>query len=495
MAIANKTSVLYLASFCIGAVSVLGFAPFEIFWLPFISFAILAYFWLNATAAKTAFFCGFSFGLGLFLAGVSWVYVSLSTYGGMPLWMGTIAVLGFVSLLALFIGAVGWLSFHISPKNGATRLLLIPFVWVIFEWLKSWVLTGFPWLEVGYTQTPGWLFSLAPVGGIYLVSFATLVVACSLVSLLLNPGKFRWLLAPAILLISFLIQDFNWTQASGRTLNIGLVQGNVPIELKWQGEHRANTIRKYADLTQKLHAENALDLVVWPETALPLFFQQTDAQFWRDIKDLNLPLLAGLMDNPKRGETYNAAVLSCDGNQQIYRKRHLVPFGEYLPLRFLFNWVLEYLDFPMSDFSAAQTNDVLSCQQPKLSLSLSICYEDAFASEWRNQVGEATLLVNISEDAWFGDSLASAQRLQMAQMRAREHAKPLIRSANTGPSVLIDHFGQVLHASKQFETQALSVVAQPRAGKSPYVRFGDWIIYLSLLFMALMYVAGRKKSG
>ncbi|MBX2847703.1 MAG: apolipoprotein N-acyltransferase [Acidiferrobacterales bacterium] len=481
------------AIYCLlaGLASVLAFQPFGIAAIIYICLAVLFYFLQTATSKRQAFLYGFSFGFGLFGAGVSWVYVSLSTYGGMPLWMGGIAVLGFVGLLATFIGLVGFCAVLLIPNPGIARFIVIPPCWIIFEWIKSWILTGFPWLEVGYSQTSTWLFSLAPIGGVYLIGFFVASLSCLLV--LSVKHRYRWfyrLILVLVIVSLWPLNQIDWSRDHGAPITIGLVQGNVPIESKWYAEQRDTIIGLYASQSRELHQQTPIDLFVWPETALPLYLQQTDPVFWNSIIPEGTALMTGIMDQVADSEFYNAAILSCDGQQQIYRKRHLVPFGEYLPLRFLFDWVLDYLQLPMSDFSSWQGPQRLSCPN-NIDLSLSICYEDAFGSEWRQYVFDATLLVNISEDAWFGDSLAPMQRLQMAQMRAKEFSKPLVRSANTGPSVVIDQRGKVLDATNQFVQESLSYSVQPQIGKTWYQRFGNWIVFLSIGLVALLLLRSR----
>jgi apolipoprotein N-acyltransferase len=405
--------------------------------------------------------------------------------------MGAIAVLGFAGILALFIASASAIAAILFP--GRARLVFISFVWVIFEWMKSWVLTGFPWLDIGYTQTPSWLFSWAPIGGIYLISFVVVIISSLLalaLTLYVSKQKLMALVAiisvVALSLVSFISDRASWSEPIGSPIDIGIVQANVPINEKWKIDVREQLIEKYQSLSQQLKAQQNIDLLVWPETALPLYMQQTDADFWSKITPNNTALLSGILDSPSiaKGnldESYNAAVLSCNGQTQMYRKRHLVPFGEYLPLRFLFDWVLEYLELPMSDFSSWEGAQSLNCGAIKV--GLSICYEDAFATEYRTFVGDATVLVNISEDAWFGDSLAPHQRRQMAQMRARELSRPMVRSANSGPSLFIDQRGTLLAATAQFEVAALARQVQAHTGDTPFKRYGNWIIGLSFLVL------------
>lgn len=493
-----------LACFVAGGIAVLAFAPFGFYPLIVFSLATLFLSWLRLTP-KSSFFAGLAYGYGVYGFGVSWVYVSLSTYGGMPLWMGAIAVLGFAGLLAFFIGAAGYLVtrfFRQSPRS-ASLIVAMPFVWVIFEWCKSWVLTGFPWLDTGYTQTPSWLFALAPVGGVYLISFSVAVIAAALAWAIAR----RTLTLPILVIVvtlgsAFLADRVNWSTPYGEPLQVGVVQGNVPINEKWQAEYRDGVIDKFASLSQQLHAQTPTDLIVWPETALPLYIEQIGDEFWRSVTPQGSAILTGIIERPETGVFYNSAALSCHSqfnasgkeySPQMYRKRHLVPFGEYMPLRFLFDWVLEYLELPMSDSTAWQGQQPLVCGD-SINIGLSICYEDAFAAEYRAHVGDATLLVNISEDAWFGNSLAPHQRLQMAQMRARELSRPLVRSANSGPSVIVDQRGAVQAITSQFSVQTLNRKVQPQTGDTLFKRFGNWIIGTSFAVLIGVYGWSRRRT-
>jgi len=485
-------------SFIAGIFLVFSFAPFNFYFLPFVSLAILFYFWSEGSP-KANFYCGFTYGLGLYGFGVSWVYVSLSTYGGMPLWMGAIAVLGFASLLSLFIACTGYIAARFFKSQ---ILLAIPLLWLVFEWSKSWVFTGFPWLDIGYSQTPSWLFNFAPVGGVYLISFIVLLISACITRLVQQTfSKERRIIYPlgiTLLLIacSWSLKTINWSSPVGEAIEVGIVQPNTPIETKWDSDALDPLINKLAGLTQQLNVEQKSELIIWPETALPLNIQQVDKTFWSSIVPQDSILLTGIMDSPNPNdytEQYNAALLTCHAKEPIiYRKKHLVPFGEYLPLRFLFNWVLEYLQLPMSDLSSWQGTQSLSCGE-SIKIGLSICYEDAFANEHRRNVADATVLVNISEDAWFGDSFAPHQRQQMAQMRAAELARPLVRSANSGPSLFINTKGKVYSQTDQFVVAIKSEQVQPHNGETPFKRWGNWVVYLAiLLLIALMAMNARK---
>ena len=480
-----------VASLVAGGISVLAFAPFNIWFISFFSLAWLFYVWRQQDT-KWSFYHGLAFGTGLFLLGSSWVYNSLSVYGGMPLWMGSIAVLGFSLLMGLFTALCGLVVAWLRPQGDQSRLLFMPFVWIVFEWCKSWVLTGFPWLDLGYSQIDTQLFHLAPIGGVYLVSFAVSTIAALLVfgASTLRVRNYRLVGVSlvalfAVIVGSSLFGQIEWGQPSGKALNVGIVQPNTPIENKWGLEYREQVLARLSLGNQQITDQLHPDLIVWPETALPALVSQTSDEFWQRVRPAGTALLTGIVDRDTtmgQIDDYNAAIVVCDTGHNVYRKRHLVPFGEYLPMRFLFQWVLDYLELPMSDFASWKDVQSLECG-PDLKLGLSICYEDAFADEHREHTQGATLLVNISEDAWFGDSLAPHQRLQMAQMRAKELALPLVRSANSGPSVFIDERGKVTSQTAQFESATLTSSVQPRTGGTPFRWLGSWIVYLALLLM------------
>lgn len=466
-----------------GVLMVCSFAPLEWWFVAPLALTVLFYFWCSTTPLKAAL-TGFSFGFGVYITGVSWVYISLKTYGGMPTAMAVAAVVLLAAILASYIALAGYIQARIT-SNKLQRLTIIPFVWVIFEWVKGVLFTGFPWLDIGYTQTTVLLSEYAAIGGVYLVSFV--LASCAAVLVVVITEKTHRLKAVAfgllLLVIAYSASFIHWSKPQGRAVNIAVVQGNVPITEKWGSYYQGRVINKYVGLSSQVPA----DLLVWPETALPLAIQQINKQLKQSIVPSNgAALLTGLVDQPDGGGIYNAAALYCgNGNSQIYRKKHLVPFGEYLPLRSMLNWLLEYLHIPMSDFSSWQGEQALACNDD-LKIALSICYEDAFAAEMRDGLGDAGIMVNISEDAWFGDSLAAHQRLEIARMRAMELARPMVRSANTGPSGFIDADGKVVKVTEQFKPQSISHLVQPMYGDTLFKKFGNWIVWLSMLVLALI---------
>lgn len=479
--------IRYTIVFIAGVLLTTAFAPINWSFFSYLSLAVLVYFW-SLHSPKENLVLGLLFGLGLYLSGVSWVYVSLHLYGGMPVWMGVISVILFALVLALFIALPGYLLARLFPQNRNFRLLAASCLIILFEWFKSWVFTGFPWLEIGLSQTETPLFAFAPIGGVYLISWLTLVVAVCLVGLTINQSRVRQCYIAGLVMVTvatWFANQINWVNSDAKSLTVGVVQGNVPIEKKWLAESRDQIIAKYISLSQQLQQHANAELIIWPETALPLYTNQLDNSFWQAIQPEGAAVLTGIVDSDANGQVYNAAVLVCDNQVQSYRKRHLVPFGEYLPLRFLFGWVLDYLQLPMSDFGAWQGQQPLGCDE-RINIALSICYEDAFSEELRQHLGSANIIVNISEDAWFGDSFAPHQRVQIAQMRARELARPVVRSANTGPSVFIDAMGVVKASSAQFEAAVLSETVQTNDVLTPYARLGSLIIWFAAFMLSLL---------
>ena len=507
----------YLVAIIIGALSVAAYAPLEWWWLMPLCLAGLFQLLRNAKqwqASKLAFL----FSLGQFGVGASWAYVSLQEYGNMPVWMAGIAVFLFVASYSLVMGLVGFVYSRFSEHKGQENVINIAFfaaLWVLAEWSRSILFTGFPWLDVGYSQTTQWLSGFAPLGSVYLVSFVTVFASAMLcvvvrhvlgklgVKGLIESNNGKIAISYGIALVFLLssgayLQTIQWSKATGKSFEVAIVQANVSVDQKWLSENQSQIVSDYVDQISQYSA----DLVILPETALPVPLHQTDERLWNILRGQNKAILSGVVERDLiNNKIYNSANLFCGSlsatsqtenssfyqGQQIYRKQHLVPFGEYLPLRSLLNWLLTYLQIPMSDFSAGKGVQSLNCEG--LDISLSICYEDAFASEMRNAVVKNNhngILINISEDAWFGDSLAPHQRVQMAQMRAIELARPMLRSANSGPSTHIDFQGKVLATTKQFQKDSMQVSVMPRVGETPFMRFGMWIILLCFVFTAAM---------
>jgi apolipoprotein N-acyltransferase len=477
-----------LSSFLAGAATVLAFAPVGLFPLAAATFAYLIHLWMQAPP-RLCFWRGFWFGFGLYLAGVSWVYVSLHTFGGMPLPLAGIATVGYCAFLALFPAAAGWLQARIPASNWVRACLLIPSAWVLFEWTLDWIFTGFPWMAIGYASV-GWpLQGYAPLGGVYLLTFATLALAGLLWLLVHGPRKAECVMViVGIVGVGQALHAVQWTRPSGEPINAALLQGNIEQEMKFNPQRYAGIFDSYARLAEGTGAK----LIVLPETALPRFYHRIHpaelARLEAAARSNGGDLLLGVPY--AQGEDYYNSVLTLGVSpQQSYHKRHLVPFGEFIPPGF--GWVLEILHIPMSDFGRG------SAEQPPLAVAgqrvaVNICYEDVFGDEIARRAADSTLLVNMSNVAWFGDSLAPAQHLQIARLRAIETGRMHLTATNTGITAAIDRDGRVLGRLPQFAEARLEVAAQGYEGMTPYLHLYHWpVVVFSLLWLALFTIRAR----
>jgi apolipoprotein N-acyltransferase len=472
-----------------GAATVFAFAPFELHPLAFLTFALLIHLWVQAPPRRCAW-TGFWFGLGFFGAGVSWVYVSLHQFGGMPAPLAVFATAVLCAFLALFPAAAGWLQARVPAGAAVRACVLIPAAWVLFEWLRGWILTGFPWLAVGYGAA-GWpLQGYAPLGGVYALSFITLSVAGLLWLIVRQKPKLVFAaIALTVVLAGEALRHVQWTAPAGEPVTTALLQGNIEQEMKFRPERYARILETYATLAEATQAR----LIVFPETAVPGFFDRVDPAYLRRLdaaaKRNDGDLLLGVPYRRGRNEYYNSVLTLGTSPAQAYHKVHLVPFGEFVPPGF--RWTLDLLSIPLSDFSRG------ALAQPPLEVAgqrvaVNVCYEDAFGHEIARRAPEATLLVNVSNVAWFGDSLAPAQHLQIARLRAIETGRMHLAATNTGITAAIDRDGRVLKRLPQFAEARLEIAAQGYSGATPYVRLHDWPIILgSLGILAIFIIRAR----
>jgi apolipoprotein N-acyltransferase len=481
-----------------GAAAVLGFAPFHAWPVPIAALAVLFLAWTRSGSALQAAISGFAFGLGLNLAGVSWVFVSLHQFGHMPAALAAIATFLFCAYLALFPAAAGWIV-HRFAAGGTRRLLAaMPAAFVLLEWVRGWLFTGFPWLAVGYSQVPASpLAGFAPVLGAYGVSLAAAFAAALLAAFAASPA---WSRRRAVLAIAFaavlaagaLLRFAAWTSPSGEPVSVALLQGNVPQHLKWQDEVRARTFRDYHAQAVRSRAR----VVVLPETALPAFLDQLPPGYLESLREhakaAGKDILLGTVERDRSGAGYsywNSVVRIGAGEAQSYRKRHLVPFGEFIPPGF--GWVLSVLRIPLTDFARGDPG------QPPLAAggttwAVAICYEDIFGEELIASLPQAGVLLNVSNDAWFGESLAADQHLQFSQMRALETGRWMVRATNTGATAAIDEKGRVVARLAQFTHGELAALPVPHAGATPFVRWGN---LAALAAIAALLAAGARLRG
>jgi apolipoprotein N-acyltransferase len=463
--------------------------------VPILALAVLFFAWQGATPGRCAW-RGALFGLGLFGVGVSWVQVSIHEFGLPVLAVSVSLTAGFVLFMSAYPLLAGWLAARLGRgvSRVAALLGLWPAVWVLSEWLRGSLFRGFPWLLTGYSQIDGPLAGLAPVAGAYGVGLAAAI--CAGGAVLAAGGGARARLTGGIAIVALLalgaaLGRVSWTDPSGARLRIALIQGAVPQAIKWRPAERERTLGAYLSLTEPYWGA---DLIVWPETAIPAFPSEV-AEYLealdRRARAEGTAVLIGMPVPSADRKRYYNGVLALGRGRGVYHKRHLVPFGEYLPFRPVLDGVLEWLRLPVSSFSPGDA------EQPPITaadlrVGVSVCYESAYSGEIRRALPQAQLLVNVSNDAWFGDSLAPAQHLEIARMRALEAGRYLLRATNTGISAVIDPRGEVLARSPQFEPYALAAQVEGRGGTTFYARFGDLPLMLVMLVIALASLgAGR----
>ncbi len=475
-----------LLAFALGALSVLGFAPFYIFPLPILAIAGLYYLWLKSTTPAAAWILGFGYGLGLYCVGIYWIYISLHDFGGMPWWFAGFSTFCLCAFMALFVGLVGYFSKKLAGKNQSWLWLSIPVLWGLSDWVRSWIFTGFPWLTMGYSQVPySPLAGFIPLVGVYGVTVITVLMAALIASWFANPPRnLAWkrnAIAMFVLIVvtGNVLKIIDWTTPIGLPINVALVQGNISQTEKWSPEKAQSTINQYLSMVIASKAA----LIILPETALPVLSSQLDPSVKQTLKahakQNNGDLIVGLVEyneatNNAPSQYFNSALSFGNAPTQVYSKNHLVPFGEFIPLKQVFGWIYrDWLNMPLSDLSRGGTHQTpMNLVNQKV--AVNICYEDVFGEEIIRQLPDATLLVNISNDAWYGKSYAANQHMQFSQARAMETGRMMLRATNTGATAAIDEKGYVFaHAPHDVQT-TLDITAQGFSGSTPYVVWGNW---------------------
>ncbi|MGB2833767.1 MAG: apolipoprotein N-acyltransferase [Methylotenera sp.] len=497
-----------ISLFLLGALNVLGFAPFYLFPISLISIAALFYLWQQAATPKAAFWLGFQYGLGLYSLGIYWIYISLHDFGGMPWWFAGFATFCLCAFMALFPALVGWLS----KKTGALIpspllassilispiLISAPIIWGLSDWVRSWIFTGFPWLTLGYSQVPySPLAGFMPLVGVYGVSVIAAFLAALFASLFIQPKQtvlFKRNAIAAIVLIIVsgnLLKAVEWTQPVGKPFSVALLQGNIAQDIKWSPDTAKSTIEQYLTMVK---ASNAT-LIILPETALPIVYNEQEPYLKETLvayaKRNQGDIIVGMIEQDSAGY-FNSALSFNEFQIQNYRKNHLVPFGEFIPFKQIFGWIYrDWLNMPLSDLTRGGAYQKVIDLSNKQAVGMNICYEDVFGEEIIRQLPAATLLVNISNDAWYGQSFAAHQHMQFSQARALETGRMMLRATNTGATVAIDQHGYVFAHAKHDTTTTLNTQAQGYEGSTPYIRWGNWP-YIGFSFSVLLGLMLRK---
>ncbi len=500
----NIILILLLLS---GALLPLAFAPIDLIPLAYFSPATLFLALLN-TSPKTAFWRAYAFGLGVFGVGVSWVFVAINEFGNTPFILAALLTFIFVAFVALVIGFQGMFSAWVLKQFSESRyylplavLLILPLTWLMFEWIRGSIFTGFPWLNLGYSQIDTSLIGYAPIFGSYVLSW--LVAFCSGLMIVIwnNSCSRQWrgsilysVLFLSIFVIGYALKSVAWTSKIDEPLQVSLVQGNAPQITKWDADKINDRLNIYQNLTEQ-HWDS--DIVIWPENSLTMFYHDLKKDFLTPLEKQaianNTDLVIGLPVLNRDTGQYYSTFMSFGLTPGVYKKTHLVPFGEFIPFEDFFRGLIAFLDLPMSGFSRGELNQTL-LKAGGQTLAVTICYEDVFGEEVIRHFPEASLLVNGSNNAWYGNSFAPHQHLQISRMRAVETGRDLMRVTTNGISAFVNYDGKLLQTSPQFKSYVLTGKVQPRTGATPYVALGNSPIYIVFILFLILIFVQRKYS-
>lgn len=483
------SAIIYLlGAFLAGAILPLAFAPKGFYSLAVLSPLALLYL-LEQASPKTACWRGFFYGLGFFGFGAYWIFISINTYGSTNIFISSFITAGFISILALFPATMAYFLRH-QGKGAIT----FSFLWVIFEWIRSWFLTGFPWLLLGQSQTNSPLHGYAPLVGVYGMSFLTVLSAVLIYTILKNTRKLFTVLLNSILVLAIWLGGYGlstvqWTHPIAKPLSITLIQGNIPEMMKWDPQQAYKSLTTYETLTKPHLGQSAL--IIWPETAVT--FLLPDAIPHLELLDkmakANKSAILTGIPIPNHDQYYNGAIMLGNGEGH-YFKRHLVPFGEYVPLENLLRGVIGFFNLPMSDFSnGPQAQNLMSI--PGIYVAPFICYEIAYTHLLRTDLPRANILVTISNDAWFDKSEALAQHLQLTQLAAEMSQRYMLVATNSGKTAVIDPHGHIVAVAPEDQVAYITATIQAMAGTTPWITFGNWPI-LILMGLGLVWCWKRR---
>jgi apolipoprotein N-acyltransferase len=467
--------IKYSVALGAGILGTLAFAPFNFWWLGLASIAI----WMRLSIKHPSFFIGFIYGLGLFGSGVSWVAVSMTEHGGASIPLAFAMTSIFAAGLAIFPGLASWgyASWHQRWSTTLGRVCLLTACWVTMEAFRSWFLTGFPWLLFGYSalNTPfeGYLswFGVFGVSAIIALSAGGFLAS-------LTDRRLIALIIPSVFMVTgpILNGQFQPNEDPTQVTRVALWQPVIAQSEKWKPEFRGRIVEQH--VVNGLPADAGV--IIWPETALPM----TESRVNATLPDLDLMLLSNgqTLITGVLGQSqgrYTNRLITLGSGQGTYDKTRLVPFGEYVPLESLLRGLIAFFDLPMSAIIPGSQHSLLT--HGYLKFGPLICYEIAYTSQARQIAADANVILTVSNDTWFGDSIGPAQHLQIAQIRARELGKPVVRATNDGLTAFINARGQVESTLPRFERGILSHPVIPATTVTPYSLAGETPLIILLI--------------
>ena len=481
-----------------GAAQTLTFSPFNWWWLGPVSVFLILLCCLPMASSRL-FRAGWFVGLGLFGSGASWVYVSISEHGNTSVPVAIILTVIFVAGLAIFHGVAFWAWGRLAKDSTIRRLMLFPAIWVLGDWVRGWLLTGFPWLYLGTAHVDGPLAGFAPLIGVHGLTFWITVTGCAVIACWWLIRNLRYASAAIVVIVALLpwatgpaLSNANWTSLDKEPVTIAFMQGNIPQQIKWDPDFLRDQIVAYLELTE---AHWNTDLILWPETAIPIPQDQAGKIIDHIREELgeNSTLITGIpwygFSDRIEDFTFHNSVMAIGNGGGLYHKQKLVPFGEYVPLQQWLRGLIGFFDLPMSSFSRGPSNQA-PLNANGIKIMPFICYEVAYPDFVAFNARNSGLLLTVSNDGWFGDSIGPLQHLQIARMRALETGRYMLRGTNNGVTAIIDEKGQIAGTIPQFERAVLTGKVYTAEGNTPFMQTGSWPV-LTLAAILIVFVRER----
>ncbi|MFD2179398.1 apolipoprotein N-acyltransferase [Veronia pacifica] len=486
-----------------GGFATLGFDPYSFWPATLVSLTVLLLI-IHRQSARNASGLAFLWGLGHFGTGIAWVYEVIYHFGGLPLPVGLMIIGLLIVYLSLYPALFGYLlrRFTSIPEI-VTLLVFAPALWLIIDWLRGWMLTGFPWLWPGYSQIDSPLAAFAPLLGVQGITLAMMLIAGSVVLTLFRRDIKMLMPAAVVTLLSLMLGQVSWvTPQTDKPVKIAMVQGNISQELKWLPSQRWPTLLSYQDMSRQ---NWDADIIIWPEAAIPALE--------RDLPDFlsrldtaarynKTALITGVVDQNDEGQFFNNVIAigmnGTDGYHypasHSYSKHHLLVFGEFVPFEEWLRPIAPLFNLAMSSFTRGdyiQPNLVAAGYH----LAPALCFEILFHQQVRENIRPDTdFILTLSNDAWFGDSIGPHQHLEIARMRALENGKPVLRATNTGVTAAIDYKGKVHAEIPQFTREVLRTESITTRGETPFTQYGEWPLNVWVIICLIITVVGALKQ-